>query len=73
MAVKARNRKRNERLNITLNAVRIKCCYCDIKDTCKRREFKEKNEMDGIRTSCMITPNVPRSKARKIAKARNRK
>ena len=73
MAVKARNRKRRQKEEMMLRAVRIKCCYCDIKDTCIRREGKEKDEKLGRRTSCTLTPNIPRSKSKQLAKARKGK
>lgn len=38
-------------------AMRIRCRYCDIKDTCTRRERKESYENRGIMTYCTLTPN----------------
>lgn len=40
-------------------AIKIKCRYCDIVDTCHRRPHKEKYEEQGITTRCIITPNRP--------------
>lgn len=42
-------------------SVKIKCCYCDIKDGCKYRKNKEKSEEMGFITYCNMTPNVPKS------------
>ena len=41
-------------------AVKIKCCYCDINETCIRRQRKEDHEEKGL-TYCQITPNRPQS------------
>lgn len=65
MAVKARNRKRLEREERDKKAVKIKCCYCDLKDTCKFKENKERNEAKGITTLCTLTPNVIGKKKKK--------
>lgn len=45
------------------NGVKIKCVYCDLKDTCKTRVNKEKSENMGIVTYCTLTPNKPKKKA----------
>lgn len=47
------------------NAVMIKCCYCQIKDTCKTRVNKEKTEKLGIKALCTLTPNRPKSFVKK--------
>lgn len=59
--MKARNRKKKEREELEAKAVRIKCCFCDIKDTCNRRAGKEKDEKLGRMTLCTLTPNRPKS------------
>lgn len=59
--MKAKNRKKKERDELMDKAVRIKCCFCDIKDTCTRRAGKEKDEKAGRMTYCTQTPNRPRS------------
>ena len=46
-------------------AIKIRCRYCDIKDTCSKREQKEKYENQGIATRCTLTPNRPGKKKRK--------
>lgn len=43
------------------NAVKIKCCYCDIKETCIKRSNKEDYEEKGIMSYCTLTPNRPQS------------
>lgn len=43
--------------------VKIKCCYCDLKDVCHLRASKEIAEEQGITTKCVFTPN--RSKKKK--------
>ena len=68
MAVKARNRKKKESAETWAKAVKIRCCYCDAKETCKFRERKEKDENRGITTYCTQTPNVI-GKKKKKAKA----
>lgn len=57
MAVKKKKLKKNKSLWLTENAVKIKCCYCDSKDTCKYKERKEATEKLGIVTKCTMTPN----------------
>lgn len=71
MAVKARNRKKNRREEVFSNAIRIKCCYCDLKGDCERQAYKEKSEALGITTYCTITPNVPK-KQKKNKKAKTK-
>ena len=62
MAVKRRNEKKQHKEWLTKNAVKIKCCYCDLKDTCIRRVNKEKDEKMGIITRCVLTPNKKKKK-----------
>jgi len=57
MAKKKKNQKKNHSLWLSENAVKIKCCYCDSKETCKFRERKEATEKMGILTKCTMTPN----------------
>lgn len=54
----------------TKDAVGIKCCYCDIKDTCPRRQRKELEERKGLITYCLLTPNRPQSYKKKRRKKR---
>lgn len=61
MAVKRRKEKKRLREELMSKAVRIKCCYCDIKETCRLRANKEKAEQRGTMTYCTVTPNRPRS------------
>lgn len=42
--------------------VKIRCKFCDLKDTCKKREKKEKYEMANIVTYCVLTPNGRKNK-----------
>ena len=67
MAVKAKRRKKLESAASWARAVKIKCCYCDIKDTCKFRARKEADENKGITTYCTQTPNVVGKKKKKAA------
>lgn len=57
MAKKRAKQKKARSQFLTDNAVKIKCCYCDDKDTCKIRAGKERTEKMGITTKCTITPN----------------
>lgn len=51
-------RKKTKRLaQISEQAMKIKCQYCDIKETCTRRSRKESHEKSGIITRCVLTPN----------------
>ena len=51
-------RKGVKQLNrVTEEAVRIRCRYCDIRESCDRRERKESYEEQGLFTYCAITPN----------------
>lgn len=49
-------------------AVKIKCCYCELKDICTNRAKKEKYEEAGWVTRCTISPNRPGSKRKKRKK-----
>jgi hypothetical protein len=42
--------------------VKIKCQYCDIRDTCHLRAQKESYEERGWSTRCPFTPNQPKKK-----------
>lgn len=42
-------------------SVKIKCCYCLIKDECPKRKWKEDSEAKGFVTYCNMTPNQPKS------------
>jgi hypothetical protein len=54
------------------NGVKIKCCYCDAKETCSVRANKEKTEKLGIKTFCTLTPNNTKtSKKKKIRSNKN--
>lgn len=55
------------------DAVKIKCCYCDLKDICHRRANKEKYEQAGMITRCTLTPNRPGSKRKKRKKRKEKK
>lgn len=67
MAVKQKKRKANFKKNLLSKAIKIKCCYCQSKDTCIYKVRKEKSEETGCMTYCTLTPNVPK-KAKKKAK-----
>ena len=54
----------------TKDAVGIKCCYCDVKDTCSRRQRKESEERKGLITYCLLTPNRPQAYKKKRRKKR---
>jgi len=43
--------------NNTYREVKIKCMYCDLKDTCHLRARKESYEKSGWVTKCPFTPN----------------
>lgn len=51
------------------NGVNIKCCYCEAKENCKTRAFKEKSEDYGFKTYCTLTPN----KTKKFLKKNKKK
>lgn len=55
------------------DAVKIKCCYCDLKDVCIRRENKERYEQDNWITRCTLTPNRPGAKRKKRKKRKTKK
>lgn len=57
MAVKARNRKKQNILNMIDNSKKIACRHCDLFRNCKTQEYKEKSEEIGITTYCSLTPN----------------
>jgi hypothetical protein len=61
MAVKRKNQKKKKLQELYDKAVKIKCCYCDIKGECTRRSSKEQSERMGITTYCTLTPNRPKS------------
>jgi hypothetical protein len=55
------------------DAVKIKCCYCDLKEVCHRRANKEKYEQKGMTTRCTITQNRPGVKRKKRKKRSSKK
>lgn len=55
--MKARRRKKEEKRWLDRNAFKIMCRFCDAKDACTRRKYKEKSEQAGIMTRCTHTPN----------------
>lgn len=65
MAVKAKKRKKFRMEELIRNSKKIKCCYCDICDTCSVRPQKEKSEEMGIITHCTLTPNILVKKKKK--------
>lgn len=65
MAVKAKNRKKKSAQENYSKAIKIKCCYCDIKGNCKNQAYKEKSEGLGFTTLCTLTPNVPKKQRKK--------
>lgn len=67
MAVKKKKQKANERKTLLNRAVKIKCCYCEIKEGCTRRMRKEKLEESGCMTYCTLTPNVPKKQKKNIS------
>lgn len=68
MAVKAKNRKKLRMQELIKNSKKIKCCYCEICDTCNVRAQKEKSENMEIITHCTLTPNVLVKKNKKSKK-----
>ena len=68
MAVKRRKEKKNKMKELIKNSRKIKCCFCDAKENCKRRAYKEHSEEMGISTHCSITPNK-KKKAKKKKKS----
>lgn len=63
--MKKQNLKRKMLDDIYNNSVKIKCQYCEVKDTCTHRDSKEKSEALGFKTFCTITPNRPKSFSKK--------
>jgi len=55
--MKRKKAKQNEKDWLDRNAVKILCRYCDLYETCDRREAKEKIEAEGIITRCVLCPN----------------
>lgn len=68
MAVKRRKEKKLKMQKLIDNSVLIKCCYCDIKNECKSKEYKEKSEKLSIKTHCTLTPNKTKKFSRKRKK-----
>lgn len=70
MAVKKKKQKKNFKNDLLKIAVKIKCCYCDNRRTCKYKSRKEKDESRGCMTYCTITPNITKKtqKTRKQVK-----
>lgn len=66
MAVKKKKLKKNFKKDLRTKAVKIKCCYCDIKNDCKIKARKEKSENKGCTTYCLLTPNIPKKQKKKI-------
>lgn len=62
MAVKARNRKKQNILNFINNSKKIACRHCVLCGNCSTQKQKEKSEDMGITTYCSLTPNKEKSK-----------
>lgn len=65
MAVKRKNEKKLKMKKLIKESKKIRCRFCDIKDTCRTRAYKENSEKMGINTYCSLTPNKKKSKKRK--------
>lgn len=72
MAVKRKKEKKNLSIESWKRAVKIKCCYCDDRDTCKFREAKERDENKGYITYCTLCPNKINQKKKKKKKLFNK-
>jgi len=57
MGIKRKKEKRAYQEYLTKYAVKIKCCYCDLYESCAGREGKEWYENQDIATRCVMTPN----------------
>lgn len=64
MAVKSRNRKKQNMMDLINNSKKIACRHCDLFGNCSSQEYKEKSELMGITTYCALTPN--KKKVKKI-------
>lgn len=53
-------------------AVKIKCCYCDVAEICTRRAQKEHYEASGMVTRCTMTPNRPGDQRKQRKKVNKR-
>lgn len=53
------------------NAIKIRCQFCDIAETCSRRQSKEKYENAGWSTRCTLTTNRPGESRKKRKKQKN--
>ncbi len=67
------NKKECKLIGRDATIVKIKCCYCEIADTCKRKHQKERYESKGVITYCSLTPNRPNSKRSKRKRTRQNK
>lgn len=72
MAVKCKKRKKENLKEMYEKSIKIKCCFCDIKETCKFKSYKEHSESLGIKTYCSVTPNKTKKflKSKKANKER---
>ena len=70
MTLKRKSQKRAKLDSLYANSVKIKCCFCDIKETCSVRASKEKSEAMGITTFCTLTPNKTKSFIKKQKKSK---
>ena len=62
MAVKRKKQKRQESTESWAKAVKIKCSYCSLAESCNFRENKERDENRGIITWCTLSPNKKKKK-----------
>jgi len=62
--LKRKNQKELQK-QIHANAPKIRCRYCELKDTCKFRARKEKIENEGVITRCLRAPVKPKKKPEK--------
>lgn len=72
MAVKRKYQKRQQSAESWARAVKIKCCHCDLAESCKFRDMKERDENRGIITWCTLSPNKKKPKKKKKKKVQKK-
>lgn len=67
--MRAKKSKKNFKEYVSKNAILIKCQFCEINQTCNKRDRKERDESKHIRTFCILTPNKSKKTVEKMTKS----
>lgn len=66
--MKSKDRRKNETKFLDENAILILCRNCNVYSKCNKKNRKEANERQGIRTFCTLSPNKNKKTLGKLTK-----